>query len=323
MKTGEGPGGRGAASSSCSHWPPILLVIGPERWLKAQAIQRVKETCVAPGFEEMDWVRFSEPPEDPCLILEAAMTAPFGSPLRGVVVEGIPQIDSEGLSWLTKYRRNPNPRTCLVLCAERLDRASDVGSLPIVWCQPLKGGPLKEWLHERCRAAGKSIEPEAADRLITRVGSDLSSLALAVEGLSLFVAQAGKITVKEVEALIAPSVRERSFDILDTAAAGHPEAAIAILHQALEQGRLTVEQWMGALGWYYRMAWKARNGSAHGMGSGTTSPRRQAALTRLSRWPLVKLQAALEDLLQADAGLKLGNPAPELLADQLLLRLAS
>lgn len=248
------------------------------------------------------------------------MTLPFGSPRRVVVVEGIPQIDSQTLPWLAEYRRHPNPKACLALCAERVDRIGDgVGSVPIVWCQPLKAGALRDWILQESQALGKSMEPPAADRLITRVGSELESLALAVEGLSLLVGQAPKITVKDVEALIAPSVRETAFDLLDTAAAGRPEAAIAALRQALEQGHLTLEIWMGALGWYYRMAWKARNG----LDSPWNSPKRQAALNRLSRWPLPRLQRALEEVLQADAGLKLGNPAPELLADQLLLRLAS
>ena len=46
-------------------------------------------------------------------------------------------------------------------------------------------------------------------------------------------------------------------------------------------------------------------------------------MERLGRLSEGELQQALEDLLKADAALKAGHPAPELLADQLIVRLAS
>ena len=272
----------------------------------------------------MDFVRFDEPSADPQAILEALRTSPFRSPVRLVMLEGVEEADEKSVPWLPGYVARPNPKACLVLCAERVEQKmrtalqQAAGLVQILWCQSLKGRELRDWISNQAHLTGKTIESEAVNLLITRLGMELQTLALAVESLSLLVGPNPVITAAEVEALITPSVRETAFDILDEAAAGRPNRAMEILHQALVQGRLTVEQLMGALGWYYRMVWKAKEGSA----SGWISPDRQAALMKLSRWPESKLIVALEEVLQADASLKLGCPAPELLADQLLLKLS-
>ncbi|MBI3333657.1 MAG: DNA polymerase III subunit delta, partial [Candidatus Omnitrophica bacterium] len=259
--------------------------------------------CVAPGFKEMDLVRFSEPPEDPRLVLEAARTSPFGSPCRVVVVEGLREVSPKSFSWLTEYLTHPNPKTLLVLCGEELERSSGgwhlKPGLEVQWCLPLKGSSLREWVLLRAKRAGKGIGSSAAALLTGRVGSDLQALSQAVEALSLLAGGDASITEAHVEALISPSARETAFDILDAAAAGRPEQAVAQLRQALHQGRLTVEQFMGALGWYYRFLWKTRRRSAS------------------------QLEEALKEVLEAEVRLKSGVPAGELLADQLLLKLAS
>ena len=312
MKTGSGT-------------PPILLCIGPERWLQDQAVERLKSLCIKKEFEQMDLARFDLNEADSQTILEAVQTSPFGSPKRLVIVDGIEEIGADSISWLAGYLETPNPAACLVLCAEKIEekfrpvvqKKPDV--IQVLSCVPLKGGPLQDWVIQQTALVGKTMEPAAVHLLVTRCGETLQPLSLAVEALSLLVAENPSITAADVEALIAPSVRETVFDILDRAASGKPQRALEILHQALEQGRISVEQMMGALGWYYRMVWKAKSGYG---GSSWGSPDRQAALSRLTRWPTHKIQKALDEVLRADESLKLGHPSPELLADQLLVKLA-
>ena len=175
--------------------------------------------------------------------------------------------------------------------------------------------------------AGAGIEPEAVALLIRRVGNKLQSLAQAVESVSLLAGPPGRVTKAHVEALIVPSVRETAFELLDNVAAGRLDLGLTQMKAAIQQGQLTVEQLMGALGWYYRFVWKSRQGEGGSLRQAQgrlswISPGRQAALKRLSRWPVANLQTAMEDLLEAEVALKLGHPAPELLADHLLLKLS-
>lgn len=319
MKTGNTPAQAAA----------LFLCVGPERRLRSDAIRQLKDQFLAAGFEEMDGVFFSEPPEEAQPILEALRTSPFGSKRRLVVVDRLDSLEPEHLSWIEEYLKVPPPRASLVLCVDELDRSSQsffaqqsAGLVEKIACQPLKGERLSSWLIQQAQAIGKKLTPDALGLLTARVGTNLESLDLALETLALLAGSTPQITLAHVEALIQPSIRETAFDILDSAAAGEPEKAMGLLRQALVQGTLSIEQFMGALGWYYRMAWKAKKapGSA---GFSWSSPARQTALKRLKCWPDSKLEKAFEDVLEADAGLKLSHPAPEALADQLLLCLGS
>lgn len=319
MKTGKTPSKPAA----------LFLCVGPERRLRSDAIRQLRSQFLAPGFEAMDEVIFSEPPEDGRPILEALKTSPFGPKQRLVIVDRLDSLEPEHLSWIQEYLKASPPRSSLVLCVDELDRPSErffaqqpAGLVEKILCQPLKGERLSGWLIQEAQSKGKKLAPGALNLLTARVGTRLESLGLALETLALLAGSDPQITPAHVEALIQPSVKETAFDILDSAAAGEPQKAIALLRQALGVGALSIEQFMGALGWYYRMAWKAKK-SPGSESFSWSSPGRQAALQRLKRWPDSKLEEALEDLLKADVGLKLSTPAPEALADQLLLRLGS
>lgn len=281
---------------------PVVLCVGPERWLRARAVQEIRSRCVAPGFEEADFTRFSEPPADPQPLLEQLRTAPFGSPLRLIVVEGFDRLTPESAPWLGQVLEWPAPRAQLVLCAEECEGIPRSGRIRVVVCASLKGRALEGWVLERAKEAGLpagGMEPGAVALLVARVGAGLQPLALAVEELALLAGPSGRVTEREVRALIPPSLRETCFEILDAAAGGQVAHAQQALREGLAQGRLGMDQFLGALGWYYRMGWRSR------------------------RWPRERVRAALEEVLQADAGIKRGHPAPELLADQLLLKLGS
>ncbi|MBI3323155.1 MAG: DNA polymerase III subunit delta [Candidatus Omnitrophica bacterium] len=278
---------------------PIVLCVGPERWLRARAVEELRGRCLRPGFEEADFVRFSEPPEDPQPLLEQLRTAPFGSPFRLIVVDGFARLDPDSAPWLQEALERPPDRARLVLCADECAGIPRSERIRVVACAPLKGRVLEEWLQERAREAGLAggLEPRSAALLVARVGTGLQSLAAAVEELALLAGAAGRVTEEQVRALIPPSLRETCFEILDAAAAGQVGQAQEALREALAQGRIGMDQFLGALGWYYRVGWRSR------------------------RWPRARIRAGLEEVLRADVSVKRGHPAPELLADQLLLKL--
>ncbi len=305
--------------------PPFVLCIGSDRWLRERAVAQIKRRCVAEGFEETDFVRFSELPDETSPLKEAVQTAPFGSPIRLVVVDRIEALTAETIPWLAAYLANPHPKSCLMLCVDK----AEAGAIPaelarsgrtqVILCTPLKGRELEQWVIQRAEETGKPIEPRAAALMIARVGSSLQALSLAIENLNLLASGRPLITVQDLESQIGPSLQETAFDILDSAAAGEPARAAEALRQAIEIGKLPMDQFMGALGWYYRMLWNVRTGKET---MGWASPRRKAALARTRQWSKEKLQRNMAQLLQADLRFKQGHPHPELLADQLLLQLS-
>lgn len=312
----------------------VWICIGPERWLARRTIERLKAEFLTPGFEEVDFLRLAEPPEDSAGIVEAAGTAPFGSKKRLIVLEGFDELQEEDLPWLEEVLRCPG---CLVLTAQKVSPSlqkkllslQEKGRVKMVLCQPLKGFELSQWVGEEAKRIGLEITSQAQQLLIARVGSNLQALEGSLESLFLLAGlpaegsvagRGAKVTPLHVESLIAPTVKETAFDILDSAAAGKPEVAVGLLNQALSQGKLTLEQFFAALGWYYRMLFKAKVNPAS---SGWMNPSRQAAVSRAQRWPLSRFEAALNQVLEVEVGVKLSRPALHGTADWLILRLGS
>lgn len=282
----------------------VVLCIGTERWLRQQAVEELKGSCVAAGFEETDFVRFSDPKTEPRAILEVARTAPFGSPRRLVLVDGLEELTPESVPWLTDLLAQPNPKCCVVLCADRskLPRSEKVR---VISCLPLEGQVLEEWVARRSERKGKPIEKAAAAELVRRVGSGLQGLDLVLDSLVLMAGGAA-VTRLDVEALVAPSLRQTAFEILDAAASGRVEEAARALREALYLNRLGMDQFLGAVGWYLRMGWKASRGGG---------------FSRLQRWQAARFRETLEELLRSDVRIKQGHPSPEWLADRLLLKM--
>lgn len=284
---------------------PVVLCVGPERWLRARAVEEVRRRCVSAGFEETDFVRFAQPPDGADVVLNALRTAPFGSPRRLVVLDGVEELTSETVPWLAGYLERPNPAACAVICASSAapgvvspeQRRS--GRAQWLDCQPLKARALEEWVEAQAAGIGHRIDREAVSLLVRRLGENLQALALAVESLSLLAGPSAPITAAQVRSLIPSSVRETAFDILDSAAAGRPAAAVAALRQALATGQLTLDQFFGAVGWQIRSAVKGRRMARRGA------------------------EQALENLVRADVRFKQGDPDPEGLAERLLLDLVS
>ena len=272
----------------------LVLCVGPERWLRQEAVAELKRGCLAPGFEETDFIRFSDPETEPQTILEAVRTAPFGSPRRLVLVDGLEELTPESPPWLKDLLAQPNPKVCVVLCADRSKLPRSV-SVQVILCRPLQGPALEDWVIQRCRRKGKAIEGTAAAELVRRLGSGLQALDLALDSLVLMAGDSPTLTRAAVEALVAPSLQQTAFEILDAAVAGRTGAAMRGLREAMALNRIGMDQFLGAVGWALRH--------------------------RMQRWPASRLQETLEELLRTDTRIKQGHPSPEWLADRLLLKL--
>jgi len=273
----------------------VVLCIGPERWLRARAVAELKKTCVAAGFEETDFVRLSGPGAEPRAILDAVGTAPFGSPRRLVVVDDLEELTLGSSPWLEEILAAPNLRNCVAVCADRCGDLPRGAQVRVVACQPLKAGAVEDWVSQNCLKKGKRIEPAAAAELVRRMGSGLQGLDLALDSLVLMMGDSPAVRPADVELLVPPSLQQTAFEILDAASSGGTGRAVRALREAMALGRIGMDQFMGAMGWYLRH--------------------------RLRGWPASRFQRMLEELIRTDARMKQGHPSPEWLADRLLLKL--
>jgi DNA polymerase III subunit delta len=116
-------------------------------------------------------------------VVRSAMTLPFMTKRRLIVVRRAQALPAKGAEALTAYARDPNPTTCLLLLADESllasrERRSDhwlLGALPsaaVVTLPLRKGRALEEWLKQRAAAEGLTVGDEAARLLVQWVGED-------------------------------------------------------------------------------------------------------------------------------------------------------
>jgi len=116
-------------------------------------------------------------------VVRSAMTLPFMTKRRLIVVRRAQALSAKGAEALTAYARDPNPTTCLLLLADESllasrERRSDhwlLGALPsaaVVTLPLRKGRALEEWLKQRAAAEGLTVGDEAARLLVQWVGED-------------------------------------------------------------------------------------------------------------------------------------------------------
>jgi DNA polymerase-3 subunit delta len=195
--------------------PPLALLHGPDEQLLDDALGLVMRGLftdaseLALGREVLEGNEVSVE-----TVVRSAMTLPFMTRRRLVVVRRAQALANKGTEPLTAYARDPNPSTSLLLLADEglaasRERRSDhwlLGALPsasIVALPVRKGRALEDWLKQRAAADTLVVTDEAARLLVQWVGEDGARLLGEARKAALVAGPDNrKVGVNEVTAIV-------------------------------------------------------------------------------------------------------------------------
>ena len=106
----------------------------------------------------------------------------------------------------------------------------------VIECRQPLVGELPHWIIDRAKKRGGSIEPGAAQRLATLIGSDLRRLDAEINKLITYVNTSRTITAKDVELLVSDASTSSVFDLVDALGKRDGKRAAHELHHLLDQG---------------------------------------------------------------------------------------
>ena len=164
--------------------PPVALVHGADDQLLDDALALLAGGLFADASERVLGREVLEGGEASVeTVVRSAMTLPFMTRRRLIVVRRAQALAAKGAEMLTAYARDPNPATCLALFASEAlaasrERRADhwlLSALPaaaIVALPLRKGRGLQEWLRQRAAAEGLTVTEGAARLLVQWVGED-------------------------------------------------------------------------------------------------------------------------------------------------------
>jgi DNA polymerase-3 subunit delta len=195
--------------------PPIALLHGPDEQLLDDALALIGQRFFADASERALGREVLEGDAASVeTVVRSAMTLPFMTARRLVVVRRAQALAAKGAETLTAYARDPNPTTCLLLlaadglAASRERRAdhwllSALPSAAVVALPQRRGRALEDWLKQRAAAEGLTVSDEAARLLVQWVGDDGARLLGEARKAALAgAAEPRRVGVNEVTAVV-------------------------------------------------------------------------------------------------------------------------
>ncbi len=201
---------------------PAYLVVGPDELKRKQVVTRLRARVDGPfsafNLEEMQ----ASADMDPAAVILSLNTLPLGSDLRVVVIEDANKLPKPVSEAIVSYLADPNPNCTLALVAESLAKntrlykaVAKVGSKAVIECAAKKRRELTPYLQRLAGSHGISIDSDAAEELVARVGESTTMLDTQLGTLAGLLGGSGRVTRDFVEQHVARVVEVKPWEFLD------------------------------------------------------------------------------------------------------------
>lgn len=322
-------------SSEDAQIPPLVVIHGPEAYLKTAAQQLLvrrtlgETTGAAGGITRLagrvaDWRSVHD---------DLVTVSMFGTK-RIVIVEEADDFVSATRDSLERYFDRPARQSVLVLEVKtwrnntRLAKKLVDAGLELD-CSELKGAALTGWLVRRAeRYYGRRISRDAVTLLVELAGTSLALLEQELAKLAAYVGDRAQITADDVRTLVGGWRAETTWRMTDAVRDGRPDVALAALDKLLRGGEAP-QRIFGGVAFVFRKTARATELSRQGLPlraalqqAGVHPRELQAAEAYLRRLGRTRAERIRARLLEADGALKGGSRLPERLQlERLLLEL--
>ncbi len=155
--------------------------------------------------------------------------------------KGKEKIDHD-IKRLEAWLANPSDFSITIFIApyEKLDERKKVTKMMkehalLVQTETPKEQDLAVWVQSVVKAEGNSITQNAIEQLVAMVGPNMLQLQMEIEKLSLYLGDGGEITTSLVEDLVAKTLEQDAFKMLNAYFANDSVGALTIYHDLLRQ----------------------------------------------------------------------------------------
>lgn len=324
--------GKVIESARDGQWKPVYVLVGAERFLIDRAVGMLRRAVVDEATAGFNEDSFHGRGLAGGTVVSAASTLPMMAQARFVLVRDAGSIAAAEQEAVARYIANPNPSTCLILVADKLDGRGKLAKAAkkakvFVDAKPLKGGAVRQFATAEAKARGHRLASDAAAALLDALGEDLAALGDAMERLSLFVGAGQPIDLAAVEACVTRVRTESVWALVDSVslrnAPGALRAAASLLADREPPLRI-----LALVARQLRMVARMRQALAEGLRGPEAAraagapPFKSRDLTEAARrFRLADLGAAFEVIAATDLALKGSKRPGETVLQEALLQL--
>ena len=218
---------------------PVYLFHGANVHLIEQVVDRLKAAVVGDEDDEFGYQVMRGDEVSGTQVVNAARTVPMLATEQLIVLRGLDALKADDQAALLPYLKDPNPATCLVMIAAKVDKRLKL------FAQANKAGVLHEagaiterelggWILARGRALGLTLSPQVAHGLGEATGTDPATIEDALERLSLYCRDAKEVTADDVEAVVTSSRVHSIFELTDAIGRRDVASALKVLTNMFE-----------------------------------------------------------------------------------------
>ncbi|MDR3287873.1 MAG: DNA polymerase III subunit delta [Peptococcaceae bacterium] len=316
-----------------SSLPSTYLWYSEDRYLLQEALREIKIPFLAedPSGSNIETVSARETP--PAVIVEKANTVSFFGG-RLLIVEELPYFqagEAQEREGLYAYMRDPNPGTCLLFCAENVNKGSkfykavQTAGVVMEFTVPRKSQEWLIWLKRQLETRGMSMTPGVAGQFLAQVGHQAGILARELDKLAVFCGEKKEIRAEDIQEIAVMNVEASIFDLLDAIGAQSVAQAVGKLEEVLQsENALKV---LATLTGHVRLllgaaAWRRQGGQGAELASalGINPYRAQKIWRQSAKLPYEQLVKAMTLCLKTEAGVKSGLGEAAMLLELMVIK---
>ena len=316
----------------------LYLLWGPEDYLREQYLGQLKAACLPEGEDSFSYKRMDGPELDYSDLQNAVDALPFRTERSFVEIRDADMNKLEEPEKLVKILSDI-PDYCTVAFVQNAQFEPD-GRLKLIKVLRSEGTELKftqasqgmliDWIIRRFAAAGKSIELDAAQRLIFISGDLMSRLIPEIEKVAAY-ARGDKVTKADVEAVANHIPEAVIFDMTDCISQKKYNIALSILAELLADKNNQPIPMLAMLGVQMRKLYAARLAIDKQLGAKyvmeVCSIKQEFIANRLMSsargFTMPQLKRAVELCAQADYQMKRSSSDDRELLKETVLRIAA
>ncbi len=316
----------------------LYLLWGPEDYLREHYLSQLKEAVLPEGEDSFSYKRLNGPDLDAQELQQAVDAIPFLAErsfveLRGVDLNRLS--DPEGILRVL----SDIPDYCSVVFVQgaeyepdgRLKQVKKLRAMAeeIVFTQQHQG-ELTRWIAKRFAALGKSIDMEAAQRLIFISGDLMNRLIPEIEKVAAYT-KGEKVSVTEVEAVAHHIPEAVIFTMTDQISQKNLNNALATLSELLSDKNNEPIAMLGMLGLQMRRLYAAKLAQEQGLGMKYVTElcackydyQASRLLQACRGYSMGQLKKAVELCAETDYRMKSSGEDEQELFKELVVRIAS
>jgi DNA polymerase-3 subunit delta len=322
---------------------PVYLLYGKEAFLINETKQLLLNQILNEDEKDFNFSVYDLEETSIEAALEDAETFPFLGEKKVLFLHNPVFLTAEktkekvehNLSRLEAYLKQPAPYTVLVLSApyEKLDERKKITkelkrTAVVVEAKSPNDQELKEWIKTRASYNKIEITPDAVEQIISLVGNNLFMVTSEVDKLALYVTDTKLIDVDIVEKLVAKSLEQNIFSLIDKVIDRKLDEALRIYYDLLKQNEEPIKI-LAVLAGHFRLVYQVKELARRGYGQMQIAGQLKAnpyrvklILKQIQKFKDEELAWIMKQLAEADYQMKTGKMDKSLLLEIFFMQLA-